>query len=112
MKLLFRILITAVLVMLIAHFMNGVAVKSFGVSLFVAVVLGLLNLFVKPLLVLFTLPVTVLTLGLFLLVINALMILLCSEIVGGFVVDSFFTALWFSIILSLSQSVMNGFIKD
>jgi putative membrane protein len=112
MKLLFRILITAVLVMLIAHFMNGVSVKSFGVSLFVAVVLGLLNLFVKPLLVLFTLPVTVLTLGLFLLVINALMILLCSEIVGGFVVDSFFTALWFSIILSLSQSIMNGFIKD
>jgi putative membrane protein len=74
--------------------------------------LGLLNIFVKPILVLFTLPVTLFTLGLFLLVINAILILLCAKIVGGFRVDSFFTALIFSVVLSLSQSVMYGLLKE
>ena len=112
MKLLLRILITSGLVMLIAHFMSGVTVANFTTSVIVAVVLGLLNVFVKPLLILFTLPVTILTLGLFLLVINAAMILLCTKIVGGFSVDSFWTALVFSIILSVSQSIMYRFVKD
>ncbi|HRN98401.1 MAG TPA: phage holin family protein [Flavobacterium sp.] len=106
MKILLRILITAILVLLISGFMRGVHVDSFTTSLLVAVVLGLLNLFFKPILVLLTLPVTIFTLGLFLLVINAVIILLCSEIVGGFRVDSFWTALLFSIILSLCQSVL------
>ena len=103
-----RIIVTAILVMVIAHFMNGVHVANFTTSLIVAVVLGLLNLFIKPLIVLFTLPVTILTLGLFLLVINALIILLCTEIVSGFSVASFWTALIFSIILSLLQSIVYG----
>jgi putative membrane protein len=88
--------------------MDGVHVDGLVSSLVVALVLGLLNLFVKPLIVLLTLPVTILTLGLFLLVINALIILICSEIVGGFSVDSFLTALLFSIILSLAQSLVYG----
>ncbi|MET0759836.1 MAG: phage holin family protein [Flavobacterium sp.] len=106
MNLIIRILLTAVLVMLIDYFMPGITVANFTTSVIVAVVLGLLNIFVKPLIVLFTLPVTILTLGLFLLVINAAMILLCSEIVGGFNVNSFWTALLFSIILSILQSIM------
>lgn len=106
MKLLFRILITSVLVLVIAHFMSGVHVASFTTALIVAVVLGLLNIFIKPILVILTLPVTVLTLGLFLLVINAIIILLCTKIVGGFEVDSFWTALFFSIILSILQSIV------
>ncbi len=106
MKILLRILLTAILVMLIANFMRGVEVANFGISILVAIVLALLNLFIKPLIVIFTLPVTVLTLGLFLLVINALMIMLCTVIVGGFHVDSFWTALLFSIILSLMQSLV------
>jgi putative membrane protein len=107
-----RLLVTAILVLAIAHFLPGVAVAGFGTSLIVAIVLGLLNLFVKPILVLLTLPVTILTLGLFLLVINALVILLCSEIVGGFKVDSFLTALFFSIILSVCQSILFSFSKE
>jgi putative membrane protein len=71
----------------------------------VAVVLGLLNVFIKPIMVLLTLPFTIVTLGLFLLVVNALVILLCTKIVGGFVVDTFWVAMFFSIILSLSQSI-------
>lgn len=105
MKLLLRILITAGLVLLIANFMPGVHVASFTIALIVAVVLGLLNVFIKPLLVLFTLPVTLVTFGLFLLAINAIIILLCTEIVGGFKVDSFWTALIFSIVLSILQSI-------
>lgn len=112
MNLLLRILVTAILVMIIAHFMPGVKVESFTTSIIVAVVLGLLNLFIKPILVLLTLPVTIVTLGLFLLVINAVLILLCTKIVGGFYVDTFWTALFFSIILSVLQSIMFSITSD
>jgi putative membrane protein len=106
MKLLIRILITALLVMAIAYLMNGVVVDEFTTALTVAIVLGLLNFFVKPILVLLTLPVTFFTLGLFLLVINAIMISVCDHFVDGFSVNSFWTAMLFSIILSLSQSLV------
>jgi putative membrane protein len=106
MKLLFRILITALLVLGLAKIMKGVVVDEFTTALTVAIVLGLLNFFVKPILVLFTLPVTVFTLGLFLLVINAIMILLCDHFVDGFNVNSFWTAMLFSVILALSQSLV------
>lgn len=106
MNLLLRILVTAVLVMVISSFMGGVHVADFMTSVIVAIVLGLLNIFIKPIIVLFTLPVTIITLGLFLLVINALIILLCTRIVGGFSVDSFWTAMLFSIILSIAQSLI------
>lgn len=106
MNLVIRILVTAGLVMLIAHLLPGVKVDSFIQSVYVAIILGLLNIFIKPIIILFTLPVTILTLGLFLLVINALLVLLCSNIVGGFHVESFWIALFFSIILSISQSLV------
>ncbi len=112
MKLLIRILITSGLVLLIAHFMPGVHVANFTTALIVAVVLGLLNIFIKPILVILTLPFTIVTLGLFLLVINAIIILLCDNIVGGFGVDSFWTALFFSLILSILQSIMYKIIGD
>jgi putative membrane protein len=86
MKLLIRILVTSALVLLIANFMTGVHVAGFTTALIVALVLGLLNIFIKPILVIL-LPVTFITLGLFLLVINAI-IILCDKIVGGFGVDS------------------------
>jgi putative membrane protein len=107
-----KILVTAVLVLVIDYFMSGITVSSFVTSVFVAVVLGLLNTFIKPILVFFTFPVTIVTLGLFLFVINALIIILCSKIVGGFVVNSFWTAMIFSIVLSLSQSITNRFISE
>jgi putative membrane protein len=106
MKLLLRILITSILVMAISYLMKGVVVNEFSTALIVAIVLGLLNFFVKPVLVLLTLPVTVFTLGLFLLVINAIIILLCDHFVDGFDVNGFWTALFFSVILSLSQSLV------
>lgn len=112
MKLLIRILLTAALVLLISNFMPGVHVDGFTTSVIVAMVLGLLNIFIKPIMVLLTLPFTIVTFGLFLLVINALIILLCTKIVGGFVVDSFWTALLFSVVLSISQSILYGIIGE
>ena len=112
MKLIMKIVFSSVLVMFLSHFIKGVYVENFTTSIIVAMVLGLLNLFVKPILILFTLPITLFTLGLFLLVINAVLILLCTKIVGGFKVDSFFTALIFSMVLSLFQSIMYGLIKE
>ncbi|MHC0442130.1 MULTISPECIES: phage holin family protein [Flavobacterium] len=112
MKLLLRLLVTAALVLLLSNLLTGVVVTSFGTAVIVAVVLGLLNVFIKPILVVLTLPVTVVTLGLFLLVINALMILACTKIVGGFAVDSFWTALIFSVILSILQSITYKILGD
>ncbi len=107
MKLLIRILITSLLVMTITNFFPSIAhVNGFKSAVIVAIVLGLLNLFVKPILVIFTLPVTVFTLGLFLLVINAAIIALCSKLVDGFSINGFFGALFFSIILSVLQSIV------
>ncbi|RZJ52521.1 MAG: phage holin family protein [Flavobacterium sp.] len=112
MKIILRLLVTAALVLLIANILSGVYVASFGTAVIVALVLGLLNLFIKPILVILTLPVTVITLGLFLLVINAIIIWLCTNIVGGFKVDSFWTALIFSIILSILQSITYKILRD
>jgi len=105
MNLLLKILVTAGLVMFLSYILPGISVDGFLTAVYVAIVLGLLNVFVKPLIILFTLPVTIFTLGLFLLVINALIILLCDNIVGGFHVKSFWAALFFSVVLSISQSV-------
>lgn len=112
MNLILRLIVTALLVMLISYFMPGVSVAGFGTALIVAFVLALLNLFVKPILVLFTLPVTIVTFGLFLLVINAIVIVICDIIVGGFSVSSFLIALLFSLILSVCQSVLFSMSKE
>lgn len=96
-----QILILTVAVMLTSYLLPGVYVKSFWSAILVAVVLALLNAFVKPLMVFLTIPFTIVTFGLFLFVINALIILLASAIVRGFEVKGFWWALLFSIILSL-----------
>lgn len=109
MYLIVRLLVTAILVTLLANFLGGVSVDTFSTSIIVAIVLALLNLFVKPILILFTLPVTILTFGLFLLVINALIIMLCHKLVDGFSVANFWSALIFSILLSIGQTLVFSF---
>ena len=108
MKTLINIFFTTVFVLLLAHFMPGVYVDSFMTALIVALVLGLLNIFIKPILVLFTLPATILTFGLFLLIINAIIIILCDELVDGFEVNGFWRALLFSLVLSFCQSLVSS----
>jgi putative membrane protein len=101
-----RILLTAVVVVFLAKFLPGVTVAGYLTAIIVALVLALLNLIVKPILILFTLPVTILTLGLFLIVINAIIILLADAFVDGFDVSGFWIAVLFSILLSIFQSLL------
>jgi putative membrane protein len=93
-------LINALVIIVSAYILPGVHVENFLTALSVALVLGILNVVIKPILIFLTLPITIVTLGLFLLVINALMILLASSIVPGFTVDGFLWALVFSLVLS------------
>lgn len=111
-NLLIKLLITTVLIVVLAHFLPGIHVDTIKAALIVAVVLGLLNTFLKPILVFFTLPITLFTLGLFLLVINAGMVLLTDYFIDEFHVDTFINALVFSVVLSLSQWFLNLFVKD
>ena len=102
-----RFLLSGVAVVLTAYLLPGVDVHDYWTALIVALVLSLVNIFVKPILILLTIPLTFLTLGLFLLVINALMILLTDYFVDGFIVNGFWWALLFSLILSLFNSLFS-----
>lgn len=112
MNLILRILLTAVAVIILEKILPGISVPSFGTAIWVAISLGILNALVKPILVIFTLPATFLTMGLFLFVINAIIIMLASNFVDGFTVSGFWYALLFSILLSFLQSVFYSFIGE
>jgi putative membrane protein len=107
MKLIIRWLLLAAALLLVAHLYRGVVVADFGAALMAAFVIGLLNTLVRPLLVLLTLPVTLLTLGLFLFVINALMFWWAGSMFEGFKVPSFGAALVGSLIYSLCSMVID-----
>jgi putative membrane protein len=110
MNFILKIVLTAVAVLVIAHFLPGVSVVNFTNAVIVAVVLALLRVTIKPLLIILTLPVTIVTLGLFLLVINALIILLADNLIDGFHVTGFWVALIFSLILSVFESILYSFL--
>jgi len=103
---LMRLLITSLVAFALSYLLSGIAIDSFWTAIVLAVVLAVLNAVVRPLLVLLTLPVTFLTLGLFLLVINALMILLADKLIDGFEVSNFWWALLFSLLLSGISSLL------
>jgi putative membrane protein len=103
-KIIAQILVSGLAVIISSYLLPGVHVADFITAVIVAAVLALLNAFIRPILIVLTLPITVLTLGFFLLVINALIILLTSHLVKGFTVDGFWWALLFSIILSIINS--------
>ncbi len=106
MNIVLRILISAIVAFALSYILSGVHIQSFITALILAIVLGLLNLFVKPILVILTLPITIFTFGLFLFVINALIILLAAKFVSGFQVDGFWWALLFSLLLSVLTSFL------
>lgn len=108
MKTLVRWLLLAAALLLVAHVYPGVSVTSFTSAMIAALVLGLLNALLRPILVLLTLPVTVLTLGLFLFVINALMFYFAAELLSGLSVKSFAAALIGSLIYSLCGMVIDA----
>ena len=101
MKLLFKWLLSAAALLCVAYLYSGVVVSSFGSAMIAAFVIGLFNMVLRPVLVVLTLPVTVVTLGLFLFVINALMFWAAAGVLDGFQVRNFSAALWGSLIYSV-----------
>jgi putative membrane protein len=124
MKFILNLFFSAVAVIITAYFLSGVTLgnnqfysgdslelNKFTTALLVAIVLAFLNTIVKPILTVLSLPITFFTLGLFLLVINAIIILFADKLVDGFKVDGFWTALWFSLVLALVNGFLNLFNK-
>lgn len=107
-----KFLLNGLAVLLTAYLLPGVHVEHYGHALLVALVLSIANVLVKPLLIIFTIPLTIMSFGLFLLVINALIILIVDYFVPGFAVDGFWWALAFSLILSVFNSLFSDIAKD
>jgi putative membrane protein len=108
MELIIKLLINAVAIMGAAYLLRGVTVRSFGAALITALLLAVANAFVKPLLVLLGFPIVILTVGLFLLVINGAVVWLVSALFSGFKVASFGWAIGFSVLLWLLNMVLYG----
>jgi putative membrane protein len=101
---------TAVAVLFAAYILRGVEIDNTVTALIVAVVLGLLNSFIKPILIILTIPITIFTLGLFLLVINIIIVKIAASMVPGFTVDGWFAALLFSLVVSFVTSIIEALI--
>ena len=113
MALVIRLSITTLSILVAAYILSdGVQINDFWTALVVAIVLGVLNMFVKPIITLLTLPITMLTFGLFMFVINALLVMLAGFVIPGFEVVNFWWALLFSLIVSLISSFMNALLKN
>ncbi len=104
-------LILTAAITIAAYLLNGIQVDGFSSALLTAAILGILNTFFKPILVLLTLPINILTLGLFTFVINALMLKMASGVISGFRVESFWAAILGSIIISVVNGILSGLIK-
>ena len=111
MKLILKWLLSASALLLVAYLYNGVEVRSFGAALMAALVIGLFNTILRPVLVLLTLPITFVTLGLFLFIINALMFWLASGVLDGFYVRGFGAALLGSLIYSVFSVLIDFFVE-
>ncbi len=107
MKALIKLILGAIAVFATSYILPGMHVKDFWTAVIVALVLAIVNVLIRPILVLLTFPVTIVTLGLFLFVINSLMVLLVARIVPGFVVDGF----WWAMLASVVISIVNGFLS-
>ncbi|MDZ4714948.1 MAG: phage holin family protein [Cytophagales bacterium] len=111
MNLLLRFFLSGVAVMLTAYLLPGVHVVDYWAALLVAVLISFSNVIIRPILILLTIPITIFTLGLFLLVINAVIIMMVDYFVADFTIDSFWWALAFSLILSIFNSLFSDLTK-
>ena len=112
MHLLINWLITTVAILIAGHLLSGVVIRSFTTAIVAALVLGLINAVIRPILVILTLPITILSLGLFIFVLNALLVLLTSAIVPGFEVRSFWWAMGFSLVVSVVSFVLHRIVPS
>lgn len=112
MKLLLRWLVNGAVLLIIAFYLPGIEVSGWGAALITAVALGLVNVLLKPLLLLLTLPINILTLGLFTLVINALLFWLVGNVIEGFEVAGFWPAFWGALIMSVVNWIVSSLSTD
>jgi putative membrane protein len=110
MKFITRILLTALALLVVAAYVPGIEVDGLYPALIAAIVLGLLNVIVKPILVILTFPITVITIGLFLLVINAALFWFAASFIDGFSVAGFWPALIGSVVVSLISTIGNRYL--
>ena len=103
---LFQLAVAGLVIIFTGYLLPGIVVDDWITGVIIAALLALLNLTVKPVLIFLTIPITILTLGLFLLVINALLVMLAAAMIQGFAVDNFWWALLFSLVLSLVNSIL------
>ena len=108
---LLRLFFTWIAIIIASYILPGIHIKDYVTALIAAAVLALLDSFIKPILVILTIPFTLITLGLFLLVINAVIVMLGAKLVDGFSVDSFWWALGFSLVVSLIVTLLESFDK-
>jgi putative membrane protein len=112
MFLILKWLIMTISIGIAAHLMPGVVINGFFSALWAALFLGIINILVKPILIVITLPINIMTLGLFTFVINALMVLFASAVIKGFEVRGFWAAMLFSIVLSIINYLLNVLLKS
>ena len=111
MKLIIELLIKAFVLLVTTRLVPGFNIDSWTTALIVAFILGVLNIFIKPILLFLTLPATILTLGLFMFVVNALLLIIASKLVSGFQIESFGTAIIAAVVITIISSLVNLFIK-
>jgi putative membrane protein len=112
MGLLVRWLILTAAITIASYLINGIEVSGFFSAFFAAAILGVLNVFFRPILLILTLPINILTLGLFTVVINAVLLKMASGVISGFEVHGFWSAVWGALIISLVNWLLSSFITD
>ena len=112
MGLLVRWLILTVAIMVASYLIQGIEVNGFSSAFFAAAILGVLNVFFRPILLILTLPINILTLGFFTFIINAVLLKMASGVISGFVVHGFWSAVFGGFIISVVSWLLNSFIND
>ena len=106
MNFIIKLIVTAAVAFALSHVLKGIHIDTYWTALVFALVLAAANVIVKPILILLTIPLTIVTLGLFLFIINALMVLLAARLVNGISIDGFWWALLFGLLLSIASSLL------
>ena len=101
-----------VAIMVTSYLLDGIRISGFSAALFAAAILGILNAFFRPILLILTLPINILTLGIFTFVINAIMLMMVSGVISGFEVSGFWSAVFGSLLISLVSSVLTSFVSE
>ena len=109
---LIRWLVLTLSIMLTAYLLEGIYVAGFFSALFAAAALGILNAFFRPILIILTLPINILSLGLFTFIINAMLLMMASGIISGFVVRGFWSAVFGSLLISVVSWLLSSFINE